>query len=149
MTTGIKSDLTVPRDISFGMLDMEDLEYISIPDDIKEIEYGKNESKLVSYQNMRVTNSVEYFEKFTNLIHFEEAANLRSLRELNLYSVDLEMVSCKDQTYKIASIDEGWIKACKENKIDHFESDLWTIIPMAASLWEKSSKRKRKLEKSK
>lgn len=91
------------NDIPFGKLSIVDLEYVPVPDAIKKIEHENDISGLVEYKNLctKPTTMDEYVNKFTNLIHFEEAANSKHLRNFYLKSVYLKKVCHHEQTFKI------------------------------------------------
>lgn len=135
MTVEVTATVTtrpkISNNIPFGKLSMVDLKYIPIPKDIKEIEHNDDnqddKSKLASHQNLynTPTEANDYVEKFTKLIHFEEAANTKSLKDLNFRNATLQMVSEKEQTVSISSINDrnvkNWMQAFNSKKIDAIE----------------------------
>lgn len=78
--------------------------------------------KFVTHR-LEPTNIATYMKKFTDCIHFEEAANSKYISQFDLYSVSLELISHGEQTYKVKCIDKNlspWMKAFEENKIHNF-----------------------------
>lgn len=111
--------------VGFGKLVMKELKYIPVPNEIQKIEHEDDTAGLSDYHILyaEATNTNEYVAKFENLIHFEEAANSKVLRDFYLCNVVLIMISQEQQTFEIKCHQNltKWIKGFKEKKIDAFE----------------------------
>lgn len=99
---------------------MKDLNYISVPEAIKRIEYYDDLAELKSFDGMyrEPTNVKEFVEKSTNMIHFEEAAATKSLHTYYLSTLKLTLICNKAQTFRIDCVEDlsKWIKAFNDKK---------------------------------
>lgn len=133
-----KNATTDYKAIPFGKLNMHELTFVPIPDDIKRIVYNDGKSKddrdlcdnlldnLYTTLYAEATNTDEFIANFTTLIHLEEAANTKPIIHFHLYGITLELTSNNEQLFKIVSNQNvsKWIKAFNEKKIDSFELKL-------------------------
>lgn len=104
---------------------MADLKNIDIPEKITNIERAEDKSLIMDllseFDSLRSEpkNAAEFFEKFTNLIHFEEVAASKKLFEYNLYSAGLTIILREQQTCEIVCMDKNltpWVKAFNDKK---------------------------------
>lgn len=108
----------------FRQLNMTQLEPYEIPTNIKDLEFEDDASKITAiarnFHNAQ-TDSMAYIEKFTALIHMEEAANSKHLATFDLKNVQISLHSRPQQTYKVAhSNNSKFYQAWRKKKIDSF-----------------------------
>lgn len=83
---------------------MQKLKQYEIPEDIRMIEFGGDESKFQHLQNLLAefrSNEKAYIELCTAMIHLEEAAHSRTERKFDLRNVELTLCSQEKNVIKI------------------------------------------------
>lgn len=83
---------------------MEPLNEYTLPDNIRQLEFHKDKSELKTFEKLfsEPKSKQNYIERWTTLIHMEEAANMRPMKDYDLKGVKIKIDS-ENLTFTVVS----------------------------------------------